>query len=70
MGHIHIHYSRPGSRSEGAVPFFRQIAHTDEPSQLAYMRRKVSELHSIGPVNALLLTARSHATAIGPGSSM
>jgi hypothetical protein len=61
MSHIHILYSRLGSRSEAAIPFVRQIARTDEQSHLLDITRKLMEFQSVVPVNVLAMTPRSQA---------
>jgi hypothetical protein len=41
MGHIHIHYSRLDSRSEGAILLVREIARMDDRNQLIDISRKL-----------------------------
>jgi hypothetical protein len=61
LSHIHIRYSRRGSRREGAIPFVHPIARTDEQSQLLDITRKLIEFQYVVRVNLLAMTTCSQA---------
>jgi hypothetical protein len=60
IGHLYIHYLRPGSRSEGAITFVRQIARRDDPSELIQTTRKLIVFQSIGLDSILAVVAHYH----------
>jgi hypothetical protein len=61
MGHVHIHYSPPGSRIEDANPFARQIARMDELSPLIDVAGRLIDFQFVGLVDVFAMAARSQA---------